>query len=186
MKRLSKLAVTFEVLKASLINIVDIFLGDKKGKEKRVVAGTAVFRGGVWAVVFATAFLVAILRKIGLTYVPIFLILWIGNMILSGSVILANKATKVDFTSMEGTRNLLRKTFEKSKVLGCLLEIWLFLWLLVYAGAEQFIIFFEERFSSRGVKILVFVLASFTYVTIWTLVLMGLADGFWSLVRKLY
>lgn len=174
------------VIIAALKKTTNVFLGNKKGKEKKMVAGVSIFRGGTWLIVFATASAVAFLRKIGFSYFWIFIIFWIGNMILTGSTILVNKKTQIDFTSMEGSRNLLKETFKKSKILGFLLECWMFFITLAYSGPDQFIIFFEERISSREMKILIFILASLCYTTIWTIIFVKGADGFWDLLAKLY
>ena len=183
MRYSKKIAAKIAVL---LRKILDIFLAEKRGKEKQVVISTSAFRVSLWLIAFATIVLIEFMRKIGLTYLPIFLILWIGNMVLSGGFVWANKETKVDFTSMEGLRNILQKAFEKSKIVGYLAEIGMFFFLLIWEGPEQFVIFFEKRFSSKGMMILVFVLASCCFITIWTHVFMGLADGFWDLISKLY
>ena len=183
---LKKLTVKIAALKSTIINLFDVFLGDKKGREKKMAAGVVAFRGSVWLIVFATFSLITFLRKLGLSYFLIFLIFWMGNMILTVCVIKANKITKIDFTSMEGSRNLLRKAQEKSKLLGYLAEAWLFFWLLIYSGPEQFIIFFEERFSSITMKILVFILVTLCYSAIWSLVFVKGADGFWDLMSHLY
>ena len=145
-----------------------------------------IYRGGMWLTVFATALLVAFLRGLGWNYVCIFIPLWIGNMILMGGVIRANKLAQNDFTSMEGMRNLVRKSFEFSKTLGWLAEVWAILVLIIWSGADGFMIFFDEKFSSRKSKIAIFVLVSFVNMTIWTLVFINGADGFWALMIKFY
>jgi hypothetical protein len=183
---LKKLTAKIAALKSATRNLFDVFLGDKKGREKKMAAGIVAFRSGIWLIVFATISLVTLLRKLGLSYISIFMIFWIGNMILTVCVIKANKTTKIDFTSMEGSRNLLRKAQEKSKLLGYLAEAWLFFWLLIYSGPEQFFIFFEERFSSKTMKVLVFILITLCYSSIWSLVFVKGADGFWDLMSRLY
>ena len=158
----------------------------KKGKEKEMAAGVVVFRGGTWLLVFATFAAVAFLRKIGFSYFQIFVLFWVGNLIICGAVIRVNAATKIDFTSMEGSRNLLRRAQEKSKFLGYLAEIWLFFWLIFYSGPDQFFIFFEERFSSKEVKVLVFVLITLCYSAFWSVSFALGADGLLDLISKLY
>jgi hypothetical protein len=186
MRYLKKIAAKIAALIKVVKFLFSVYMGAKRGKEKEMVAGVAIFRGGNWLVIFVTGFLVALLVKMGLSYMPIFLILWIGNMVLSIGIIKANEKTGVDFTSMEGARNLLEETKKISLILGYLVETWMFLFLLCFSGPDQFVIFFEEKFSSNKSKWFILGLASFTYMTIWTLILVGIADGFWDLISKIF
>ena len=170
----------------ALKRLADIFLGKRKGNGVKVAASIPVYRAGMELVFFGTAAVVTFFRKLGWTYLPIFLILWIGNMLLMGGVIKANKETNLDFTSMGGMRNFLNKAYKKSKLLGCLVEVLFFFGLVIWAGADHFIIFFDKRFSSKKTKIIIFLMVSFCNMTIWTLVFIWGADGFLNLVSQLY
>lgn len=170
----------------ALKKIISIFFGGRRDKALQVTVSVPVYRGTIWLLVLGTAALVAFLQKLGLTYFPIFLILWIGNMLLTGSIIKANRKTDLDFTSMEGMRNILRKAQEKSRFLGYLAEALAVPVLVIWSGADHFIIFFEERLSSRKMKILTFVLVSACNMAIWTLVFIKGADGFWDLISRIH
>lgn len=184
--RFENQAAKFAALWKILKEIVNVFMGKNKGKEKQMAVAVPAFRGGMWLIVLATASLVVVLQKIGLNYFEILLILWIGNMIFERGVIEISEKSQADPTSMEGTRNLVLKIFEISKVAGTIAEVIAFFVLVVYSGAGQFIIFFQSVFSSRKTKILIFVLVSFTNIAIWTLIFVGVADGLLGLLEKLY
>lgn len=174
-----------------LKKLLAVFFGsedheDVKEKGKKALSWAAIYRSGQWGLVILAGTIVTALQKFGLEYLGVFTILFVGNTLTTGGVIVLNKKTDIDFTFMEGLRNILREGFEISLFFGCLVEIISFGVLLVWSGADQFIIFFEERFSSRVSKIGTFLLASCCSMAIWTHIYMGFATGFWDLWGKLY
>ena len=109
-----------------------------------------------------------VLRKYNVQDSLIFVILWAGNMLVSGMVVYIGRKTRTDLTLMEGLRRLIDKTIERSKKIGLLIEAVLFIRLIIWDGADQFIIFFDKRLKSSLAKVAVFVLVSGIQMAIWT------------------
>lgn len=173
-------------------NMLGIFFGKKnfeqvKKKSKKSIAWAFIYRTSQWGLIFLTGFLVTTLKRFyAVEYFEIFGLLFMGNTLIMGSVVVLNNHTETDFTFMEGLRNVLKEAFKYSFLIGCLFEISVFLILLIWSGADQFVIFFEERFSSNFSKIFTFLLVSCCSMAIWTFVYLGFATGFWNLMEKLY
>ena len=121
-----------------------------------------------WVLVGVAVALVGVLKEYGVADTVVFLILWLGNMLVSGSIVYIGRKTQTDLTLMEGLRRLVDKTTEKTRTTGILLEVFLFFRLLLWDGADQFIVFFDRRLKSTGAKIAVFVAASGIQMAIWT------------------
>jgi len=133
-----------------------------------------------WALVAATASVFALFKYHGLSDGTIWLILWGGNLTVSGLVILANDRLGVDLTLMQSLRNLITATTQKTKWFGWILEAALFFRLLIWDGPCQLLIFFRERLSSRPIRILFFIFSSgfqmFVWAKLYSLGYEGIAD----------
>ena len=154
-------------------NILLLFLGtrhsqDAKRNSLKLAVAFPATRGLDWLLVGCTAGLVGLLKKINMPDSLIFVILWAGNMLLSGMVVYIGRKTRTDLTLMEGLRRLIDKTIERSKKIGLLIEAVLFIRLIIWDGADQFIIFFDKRLKTMAVKVAVFVLVSGIQMAIWT------------------
>lgn len=121
-----------------------------------------------YTLVGVTAVIVGFLRYHELSEVQIFLILWIGNMILSGTTVYAQRKTGIDMTLMEGLRRVVNAAIEKNRTKGLLLESLIITRLIIWNGPDQFILFFHERIVTRGGKAAMFVFASAIQMAVWT------------------
>lgn len=185
---MNKLRKTWDLLK----KLMKIFFGgddfeQTKEKGKKSLTWAVIYRSGQWGlVVLVGSCVTAVQKVIELGYMDLFPVLLIGNTLITGKVIKLNNETDVDFTFMEGLRNVLKEAFEVSILIGIVFETISFLILLIWSGADQFIIFFEERFTSSFSKLSIFLLASCCSMAIWTHVYLGFATGFWDLIDKLW
>jgi hypothetical protein len=121
-----------------------------------------------WVLVGITASLYSLLKYYSFTDIGIWVILWILNLIVSGSVVVFNDRYKIDITLMQTLRRLVTAMFNKSQPVGLALETIIFFRLLLWDGADQFIIFFRERLSNGPVQVAVFVAASGLQMFVWT------------------
>jgi hypothetical protein len=140
-------------------------------------------RWGEWALMGATASLVAMLKLYGVGDVSVFFILWIGNLVLSGAIVKFNDSTEVDITLMEGLRRLVDAAFVKSKIAGIVIEALVLIRLIIWDGASYFIIFFRSRITKRSTKILIFVAASGIQMAAWTMLYIAGYNKFSDLLK---
>ena len=152
-----------------------VFFGTEDGGEmKRKGLFLAVlFPSYYWIsylLVGLTGTFVGFLKYYEFADLTIFFILWIANMIYSGSVVFASDKSGLDFTLMEALRRFVDKGIERSKFMGYLAEIGILVYLLVWEGPDQFILFFRSRLSSMTAKVWVFVFASGFQMAVWTIV----------------
>jgi hypothetical protein len=169
-----------------------IFFGVESAEEmkKRGLAIALVvpaIRWGEWALVGATATLVALLKTWGLGDITIFFILWMGNLLISGGIVKLNQAlADVDVTLMEGLRRLIDAAINKSRIAGFLMEFLIVIRLIVWDGASYFIIFFHSRFNAQWKKRVAFIMASGVQMAIWTALYVAGYNSFSELFRKLF
>ncbi|NTW89349.1 MAG: hypothetical protein HGB37_00320 [Candidatus Moranbacteria bacterium] len=157
-------------------------------KKKGLVLSAAVpaIKWVDWVLVGATATAVGFLKNQGFPEWGIFLILWVTNMALSASVVIAAEKTSLDLTLMEALRRLIDAAIEKSRVTGLMLESVVLIRLLLWDGADQFVIFLKRRIPNFRLLAVVFVMASAIQMAVWT-VLYGLGyDNFSDLFRHLF
>lgn len=177
---------------AVLKNFFLLFFGkdeqvDLRKEGRNAVAAAVVYRSSQYGAMLAAESVVAAMQKIGWgDYFIVFSLLFVANTAMTGGVIMLNRRSEVDFSFMRGGRNITREAFEISIIFGFLIEFFSFFVLLIWSGADQFIIFFDEKFSSKTSKICTFILASACSMAIWTHIYIGVATGFWDLVEKLY
>lgn len=120
-----------------------------------------------WGLVGATAGLVTFLKFRGLSDVAIWLVLWGLNLLFSGAVVLCNDRTKIDFTLMETSRRWTNAAAKKSKWVGYIIEVIVFIRLLLWDGPCLLVIYFKERLPSRSLRSAIFVAASGFQMFIW-------------------
>lgn len=167
--------------------LVALFLGAETAEEMkgRGLKLSALFAGAEaldYGLMFVTAGLVSLLKWLSVPEWGIFLALWIGNMAVSGFVVWYCDRVGEGATYVDGARRVIDFVLKKSIVLGVLLELALFLRFLLWNGADQFLMFFRPRLSSWAMKAIVFTLASFTQMAVWTIVY---ARGYDSIVDLL-
>ena len=138
-----------------------------------------------WVLVGITASLYSLLKYYSFTDIGIWVILWILNLIVSGSVVLLNDRYKIDITLMQTLRRLVAAMFHKSRPAGCALETIIFFRLLLWDGADQFIIFFRERLRHGAFQVAVFVAASGLQMFVWTKVYALGYEGMADLIKAL-
>ena len=175
----------------SLKSISSTFLEIKKEqslakKGAKTGVGWASFWTLQWVVIAATQALVTFLRGVNFDFFQIFAILWVGSMILGWGVLFANDKLDVDFTAMRGFRNLVDASYEKFFLMGILLEGGFFLCLLLYAGPEKFIIFFDKYFSSKTSRIVIFTLANTCCMCLWTVAYVFCANSLIEVFRIIW
>ncbi len=144
------------------------------------------FRWADWALVGATATLVAFLKQFNLSDLAIFAVLWIGNILLSWSIVFANSKSEIDFTLMEGLRRLINVSLEKSKLTGTILEALIFMRLLIWDGADHIVIFFNHKLSSKLLKATTLIVCSAIQMSIWTVLYVYGYNNFLELFEKLF
>lgn len=140
-------------------------------------------RWSEYMIMGATATLVAILKAWGLAELSIFFIIWIGNLIISASIVKFNDSTEVDVTLMESLRRLVDAAFQRSKFAGVVIEILVLIRLIIWDGAPYFIIFFRKRLEKKSTQLMLFITVSFVQMAVWTLLYSRGYDGFSDLLK---
>ncbi|MFA6383229.1 MAG: hypothetical protein WCX17_02300 [Parcubacteria group bacterium] len=171
--------------------IVDTFFGVEEYQElkkKGIITGfsfSALF-GAEWGLVVLAQALVTFLVKIHWSEMQIFLLLWIGNMVVSSIIIIVNSKVDGDPTLMEGSRRLVDLAFKKSIIGGCIMELLYFIGLVVWAETSSFYIFFRKRLGPFPMRVITFVAVSAVKMYIWTKVYMfgvSVIDVIWNLLK---
>lgn len=167
---------------------ISVFLGAESVEEMRkkgltLSLAVPVIRWMDWVLMGATASFVGFLKFHAVPEWVIFLILWILNMVLSASVIFAAVKTGTDLTLMEGLRRLVDAVIGKSKTAGLMLEAVVIGRLLLWDGADQFIVFLKRRIVGVPARVAAFILVSGFQMAVWT-VLYG--AGYDSLSRLFF
>jgi hypothetical protein len=164
-----------------------IFLG-KDGDAKKTATAAVFYRLVQWGLVAITLSIVTTVKvmnpELGFTY--FFLPLWIANIVVVAIVLTIRSKSAVDFTLMEGVRNVLTEAFALSLVAGILLESLAFLYLLIYSGADNLYVFFESRLSSNFSRVAIVLFASFCNMYIWVSVFYAGASGLIAFAKMLY
>jgi len=177
--------------------LLKIFFGVENAAEMRkkglaLALVVPAVRWGEWALVGATATLVALLKTICIkeycfTDIGIFFVLWIGNLFLSGGIVKLNQSlADVDVTLMEGLRRLIDAAIHKSKLWGWILEAVILVRLIIWDGAAYFIIFFHKRINMQWKKRAAFILASGVQMAIWTVLYLAGFNSFSELFKKMF
>ncbi len=180
-----------------VLQMVKMFFGNKEKVDhcKKTGLLAACYRSGQYFLILLTGVFVGVLQKylgkifvdyFGSLYLGIFVILFAMNLLIMSAVVYANGKTTHDFTFMEGLRKILKTGYGLWFVFGLFLESLAFFILLVWSGADQFVIYFEDRITSLASKITILVLASCASMAIWTHAYLGVANGFFDLIRILY
>lgn len=180
-----------------LWEMLKLFFGNKEKIDhcKKTTFLAVCYRSWQYAMLGVTVGFVGMLRKyfgatfekhLGTEYLGVFLILFSINVVLMGIVVFLNSKTTHDFTFMESLRSLSEKAYGLFFLFGFLFEGLAFLILLIWSGADQFVIYFEKRITSLGSKVVILVLASCASMAIWTYVYLGIVDGAMALFHLLY
>lgn len=120
-----------------------------------------------WLLVGASITLFSAFKFKGLNDLSIWLVLWILNMLLSGTVIFFNDRSKVDLTLMQTLRKAVNTLISKSRTIGYITEAVIVMRLLVWDGPDQLIIFLRNRLGSGPVILFCFVISSGFQMFIW-------------------
>lgn len=88
-------------------------------------------------------------------------------MLISAALIFGNDRLRMDITLMQSLRTLVTATLRRSRWLGLLLEVLLFLRLLLWDGPCQLLIFFRPRLASKPSRLGLFVTASGLQMLVW-------------------
>lgn len=167
---------------AVLKKITQTFLGaedsvEQKKKGAMIAVLFPAYTWFHWALVGVAVSITAFLKHHAVSGLIIFLVLWIGNMIICGAVILFNDESGIDLTLMEGTRRLIDKAIQKSRFAGLLVETLIIIWLIVWDGPDMFIIFYRQKLNGKALRFLAFIAASAFQMAIWTkLYIIGYTD----------
>jgi len=138
-----------------------------------------------WYLAGAALGLVALMISFGCGFWTIFMTLWIGNMILSGAVVLLNDRTGVDVTLMEGARKFAGKIAEKSWIVGLAAEVLWVVKIIFWDGPDQTLIFMRSRIPSRVGQTALFVTAAAVQMLVWTKIYVAGYDGVLELIAHL-
>lgn len=120
-----------------------------------------------WLLVGASAALFSTLRYRGLSDGQIWLLLWLGNLLLSTLFVLCNDRLQIDLTLMQGLRRLTEATIRRSGWPGLLLEAVVCIRLLIWDGPCQLLIFCRCRLPSPFLRAVFLVTASGLQMLIW-------------------
>lgn len=120
-----------------------------------------------WLLAGVAAAFFSFLKFRGLSPVRIWLLLWGANMLISAVLIFGNDRLRMDITLMQSLRNLVTAALRRSRWLGLLLEVLLFLRLLLWDGPCQLLIFFRPRLASQTGRLCLFVTASGLQMLVW-------------------
>lgn len=90
-----------------------------------------------WVLVGIAVSLYSLLKYYALTDIKIWIILWILNLIISGSVVIFNDRYKIDITLMQALRRLVTAMINKSRPAGFALETFIFFRLLLWDGGDR-------------------------------------------------
>lgn len=120
-----------------------------------------------WLLVAASATLFAWLRYQGFSTGQIWLLLWLGNLALSGFFVLCNDRLRVDITLMQGLRALTEAASRRAPRLGLALELAICVRLLFWDGPCQLLIFCRRRLPSPPGQLILLVTASGLQMLVW-------------------
>jgi hypothetical protein len=135
-----------------------------------------------WYLAGAALALVTLMMSFGAGFWTIFMTLWIGNMVLSGAVILLNDWTGADVTLMEKFRTFSGKITDRSRIIGYLAEgLWL-VKLIFWDGPDQALIFMRSRIPNRFGQGALFVTVAAVQMLIWTKIYVAGYDGVLELI----
>ncbi len=141
------------------------------GRKNQRILGTAVlvpsFYTLEWILIPATVSIFALLKERGWSDNQIWMVLWSANLAFSASIVFSNDRLGIDLTLMQALRRLVSATTGRSRWLGLLLEVLVFVRLLVWDGACQLLIFFRSRLSTRTGRGLFLIAASGLQMFIW-------------------
>lgn len=104
----------------------------------------------------------------GYSQKQIWIIFWVGNVLLSGGAVICNDRLNIDITLMQALRKLTECTQRKTLSLGILLEAGIFVRLLLWDGPCQLLIYFRTRLPSTTLRILLLIAASSIQMYVWT------------------
>lgn len=138
-----------------------------------------------WFLVGTAATVTGFLKFYGFSNISIFLILWLANASYCSLIIFFNNRTSVDITLMEGFRRLINKALEKSKFYGRLAETVFFFRIIIWDGADSFVIFFKEKIKSRFHLVASVLFASGFQMLIWTSLYIFGYENFSDLFKSL-
>lgn len=154
----------------------DVFWGVDEGSATRTRKGiwTAILFPAVqwvdWLLVGVTAMLVVFLKSIDFSDLAVFAVLWVGNVLVSWSVVFANDKTGIDLTLMQGLRRLVDATTERSRFFGIICEAVVLVRLTIWDGPDQLFIYFRKHLpQSTAFRVSFFLGASGVQMAIWTL-----------------
>lgn len=120
-----------------------------------------------WILVALTASLVAILKYHHVSHLNIFLLLWMGNLLLSWGVIVCSQKVQVDFTLSNGWRRLVNRAAGRSRSLGWALEAGFIMGISLWAGAGPLYIFLREKIPSRSFLVFLLFAVSGIQMALW-------------------
>lgn len=165
-------------------HLLRVFLGTSE--EENLVkkgfvtgAGAGIYWLFDYLLVPITTGVVALLLFLGLNWIEIFLLLWLGNIFLSWAIIRASDSLKIDFTLFAGYSRLLPAFSVKRsiyRVLAAILTAPVLMLIIIWQGAAPVIIFLKEhRHLSKWLTALLLIAVSAVQMAVWTkLYILGL------------
>jgi hypothetical protein len=142
-----------------------------------------------WVIATVTFSLVSLLRSLGYVYWQVFLLLWVGNTLLSWSIIFTNDKTGVDFTLMRSIGKMISSLKQKnrfSRVISLFLGVCLTVWNVFWTGpAQVFLLLRRNRWVCNN-KWIVLVVISALQMAVWTEIYFVGYDGVVSLMNSPY
>ena len=160
-------------MKQLTYRIDQFFLGTDQA-EKMVNKGISVklvlpvMRWFEWTLVAVTMSLVWFLKINGLDDWEVFTVLWMGNMLISGSVFISSDRSGIDLTLTEALRRLIEAVLAYSKLTGYLLAAVAVGRLVIWDGPSCFLMFFRSILGSELKKGLTFIFIAALQMAIWT------------------
>lgn len=121
-----------------------------------------------WLLVAATASIYSWLRHIDCPQLGIWLLFWVGNLLLSAIFIACNDLLRIDMTLMQGLRRLTDLTRRRSAWFGLLLELGILIRLLIWDGPCQLLIYCRARLPSPTLQLVTLILSSGIQMFVWT------------------
>jgi hypothetical protein len=157
-----------------LRKLFQIFFGTENIEEMKrkgmlvPLSFSALFSFEMFVLVPVTQALVGFLLHYRFSVMGVFLILWIGNLLVSTSILLFSDKSKSDPTLAEGFRGLFEASLRKSKIAGLIFGLCATLFLIFWEGAAAYLIFLRNMVANRLSQVIIFVAVSGIQMAAWT------------------
>lgn len=147
-------------LTATVREVFRVFFGIKKedggAETAEKAAKTAAKASSYWLTDYALTLLspatVAFFKWFGWSDLPITLVMWVEDLIISYGFVLFSRNVVEDFTVTKALRSSVKVIWGKNKNVGIILSAILIIRFAIWDGPERIVIFFHEKLEGRRIR----------------------------------